>query len=797
MQGFKSRLEDRLRTWSATLAPFAGQLGNNGSVRLRRKLAIGALGLLYVCGVGYLDLGIARGLNFDVFYLAGCVVVGWTAGFLAFLPTAVGSGALLYADRATMDGDFQPAWLPDLDLGIRILAVVAAGLFSSVLGAGTRALQRALQEHSARITKESEQHRETSGLLQEAIELFHQVTENITAVFWVTNATRTKFEYVSPEFEKLWGESCGALYEAPKLWHERIHPDDRARVAMALPDQVRGHYEQEYRVVCADGSVRWVRDRAFPVQDEAGAVYRIVGIAEDITDRKRTQHLLETGRNLAFELSSTGELKYALERLINATGQLEGVDCAAVYLVQPETGQLRLESSRGFSDAFLARASQYAPESAEARLARSRRVLYLRGDEIPRNLEVFWGAQGLRAMLAVPLQHQGAALGMLTLGSFRSPEISEQTRVGMEIIGSQIAGAIARIQAEESLRRSEEHLRFIIQSAPLALLAIDRQGLITFEEGRALEAMGSRSGKNLGRLAQDLYRGFPLAAENIERALAGERFNSLLDFGTSTFECHYAPIGGKDGQLNGSVMVATDITERSRLERQILEISDREQARIGQDVHDGLCQELIGMALTANSLTRSLGSEQRAQLESAHKLCALIDEAITESRRVCRGLYPVRLNTEGLVPALEELARTVGERYKVECAVQTSSRRLRCIQATATHLYRLAQEAINNAVKHSGSPKIEVTVRESAGELELSVRDWGKGMRGAPGRLGGMGLHIMEYRARSIGGVLRVESAETGTVVTCRVPQLAQPAEAPEGIRALDEPTSSVPRWNL
>jgi signal transduction histidine kinase len=208
---------------------------------------------------------------------------------------------------------------------------------------------------------------------------------------------------------------------------------------------------------------------------------------------------------------------------------------------------------------------------------------------------------------------------------------------------------------------------------------------------------------------------------------------------------------------------------RIRLEQQILEISDREQARIGQDIHDGLCQQLIGLAFSANSLQQSLSAQGRPEAAVARKIVHLLDEAITESRSVCRGLYPVRLETEGLVPALEELARTTSERFNLECVCEAESRRLHCNIATATHLYRIAQEAVNNAVKHSGARCISIQLSGPEGAIELKIKDDGHGLPTTAQRHAGMGLHIMDYRARRIGGVLNISGNGNGTVVECRI----------------------------
>jgi two-component system CheB/CheR fusion protein len=226
------------------------------------------------------------------------------------------------------------------------------------------------------------------------------------------------------------------------------------------------------------------------------------------------------------------------------------------------------------------------------------------------------------------------------------------------------------------------------------------------------------------------------------------------------------------------VTVGQDITDRLRLERQILEISDSEQARIGQDIHDGLCQRLISLAFDVNSLGQSLGERQDpSAASSAHTIADLLDETITESRRVARGLYPVRLETEGLVSALKELANTTTERFGIDCSCNASAGEVPCDTASATHLYRIAQEAVSNAVKHSQCGKISIQITDEKGEIQLAVSDDGKGIarNGAsvesPAQGSGMGMYIMEYRARSLGGSLRVlPGGDIGTTVLCRVP---------------------------
>ena len=123
--------------------------------------------------------------------------------------------------------------------------------------------------------------------LQESEGRFRQLVEIIKEVFWLTDLEKTEILYISPGYEAIWGRSCASLYAAPQNWLEAIHTGDRNRVVeAALHKQVNGDYDEEYRIVRPDGSIRWIRDRAFPVKNEAGTVYRLAGIAEDITEQK-------------------------------------------------------------------------------------------------------------------------------------------------------------------------------------------------------------------------------------------------------------------------------------------------------------------------------------------------------------------------------------------------------------------------------------------------------------------------------------------------------------------------------
>jgi PAS domain S-box-containing protein len=123
--------------------------------------------------------------------------------------------------------------------------------------------------------------------LQASEERFRQLAQHIREVFWMSNAEKTEMIYVSPAYEEIWGQTCESLYTSPQNWLEAIHPDDRKRVQETLGKQATGEYDEIFRIVRPDGAIRWIQDRAFPIRDASGKIYRVVGIADDITKRKQ------------------------------------------------------------------------------------------------------------------------------------------------------------------------------------------------------------------------------------------------------------------------------------------------------------------------------------------------------------------------------------------------------------------------------------------------------------------------------------------------------------------------------
>ncbi len=213
-----------------------------------------------------------------------------------------------------------------------------------------------------------------------------------------------------------------------------------------------------------------------------------------------------------------------------------------------------------------------------------------------------------------------------------------------------------------------------------------------------------------------------------------------------------------------------EIAKRRLLEKEILNVSEREQQRIGQDLHDDLGQHLAGTWLLSDTLKKKLVEKGLAEAADAAEISVLLKDALALTRTLARGLHPVAIADGGLFAALSELSARTRQMFRVRCDCQ-SPPNLELDIATATHLYRIAQEAVTNAVKHGGAKKISIEISTNPHSCVLSVKNDGEPLPASPSGEG-MGLRIMRYRADLIGAALELQNNpdNLGTVVVCTLP---------------------------
>ena len=234
-----------------------------------------------------------------------------------------------------------------------------------------------------------------------------------------------------------------------------------------------------------------------------------------------------------------------------------------------------------------------------------------------------------------------------------------------------------------------------------------------------------------------------------------------------------------------ALSIAHDVTERRQLERELIEISERERQRIGYDLHDTLGQQLAGIAFLSKVLAQRLTAHHAAEATQAAQIVAFVNQAIEQARTLAGGLAPVTLETYGLVFALQELAASVEALFHCTCKVSSHHAIHITDHAVAMHLYRIVQEAVNNAIQHGKAQQITITlsVRREGGMI-LMVHDNGVGFPTDVAKRRGMGLRIMHHRARMIGAILEVQrGAHGGTCVICTLdnPALVSVNQMPSG----------------
>jgi PAS domain S-box-containing protein len=399
---------------------------------------------------------------------------------------------------------------------------------------------------------------------------------------------------------------------------------------------------------------------------------------------------------------------------------------------------------------------------------------------------------GLRYAAAFPLRIEGKVAGSFQVHApradfFSTEELRLLTQVTDDIsfVLTAMAEVGARKEAEANLRRSEHNLSIFFNQAPIGLEWLSASGVILRANQVQLNMLGCSSEEYMGRFFTEFCVNPALGLELLERLAARKTVQN--------FRLH---LRGKDGairqvlvdaisfwndnQFQYSSVFSRDITDRVNLEREILSIGEREQQRIAQDLHDGLGQVLVGVGYLTNNLQKDLATKSLPEARQSGRILEVINEAIAQTRSLARGLHPVEPEPNGLMSALEALATHTQKTFRVRCHFSCRQPVLVQDNSAATHLFRIAQEAITNAIKHGKPGRIEISLAKPPGRINLAVKDDGAGLPARQRKPAGIGLRIMRYRAGMIGGTLAIEKAAGGgTIVACTMPTSDEPGLKP------------------
>jgi PAS domain S-box-containing protein len=514
-------------------------------------------------------------------------------------------------------------------------------------------------------------------------------------------------------------------------------------------------------------------------------------VLRDITTRKEIERRLKLQHDVALLLAEAATPTVSVRRILEAVSHAFNWQFGELWTVDPAKNVLRNMSiwpSLGTALRGWAQASTGLTfargEGLPGRAWASRQAAYVA--DLARDCCckrcALGEIAGLHSGFAFPIALRHEVLGVMAFFGCESGKPNDDLLSFLTTLGSQIGQFIERKTTERALRQSEANLATAQQIAHVGSYEIDVSdgwsANWSIETFRIFGLDPASKELSLTELLRRIVHPKDRARvrEAFDRA-ARKSVRSDLEYriirpGGSIRHVHSIaePVLGSQKKVIKLVGTLQDVTDRKRLEMQVRETSEREQRRIGRDLHDNLGQQLTGIELMCESLRNDLMIAAPQLEQQAAQLGRLLCAAITQTRCIAHGLAAFKIETGGLQSALSDLARMTSS-GRFTCGLHCHKSLALKDNETAIHLFRIAQEAVNNAVKHSRGSEVMIDLSHRNGVLRLAVTDNGKGLSTTKRPHQGMGLELMKHRANLIVAELHVESQiGRGVTVTCTVP---------------------------
>ncbi|HUI07519.1 MAG TPA: PAS domain S-box protein [Verrucomicrobiae bacterium] len=591
---------------------------------------------------------------------------------------------------------------------------------------------------NAALVQEVTERQHAEEALRESETRYRTLVEEIPAITYIAALDEASTTlYISPQVEQVLGFTPADYRANPDSWRQHVHPADSERVMAQLRRTQRsgGPFDCEYRMLDHSGNVVWVRDKAVVVRNEAGQPLVLQGVMLDVTERLQAEETMQL-QSTALEAAANGIV------ITDREGRILWINPAFAKL----TG--------------------YKPSEV---IGKNPRVLKS-GQHTKAFYRNLW-----QTVLSGRVWH-GEIINKRKNGSLYTEEM---TITPVCNAAGEITHFIAIKQDITEWKLAEESRRYlaaIVESSEDAIVSAALGGTIASWNAAAQRLYNYAAKEILGRSVFTLVpRNRRAEIREIRKKVqGGERLQHYetvrLKKGGFPVDVSVTASAIKDdsGRVIGISTITRDISERKELERAVVEASSQEQARIGQDLHDGVCQELTGIGFLWKAVERSVAERALPDPATVAEIGRLITKTIREARDLARGLCPAELESNDLGVALKSLGSLMERLFAVSCVVRCQQSVLLADKAATTHLYRIAQEAVSNAIRHGQATRIWIRLVWKKNKLTLRIRDNGKGFSKRQAVKRGIGIRSMRYRANLIGSLLAIESQPgAGTIVTC------------------------------
>jgi PAS domain S-box-containing protein len=579
------------------------------------------------------------------------------------------------------------------------------------------------------------------------------------------------------------------------------------------------------------------------VQREVGFMDLLARQAADYLERKHVESAL-------IKAAQQQAALYGLARRWQKARSLDDVYAAALdaitaalkcdrasILLYDDQQVMRFVAWRGLSARYRKAVEGHSPWKPDTKNPKPTYIADTRVADIAKPLKATMRREGIRAAAFIPLVIEGTLTGKFMM-YYRMPHVFTDAELDLAMtIARQLAQAIQHQKDEEALRESEARMRATVEQATAGVVRCDTIGRITFANGKFCQMLGYTKSELIGKSFTEFTHPEHVN-ENMRRFKQMIRTNKpyeiekryiRADGSILWADVSATAVRGPDGKAQSTVSVIVDISARKEaeaalqrskqflearvrertlelrktnkeleseierrkgLEGEILSVSDREQQRLGQELHDGLCQHLTAVAFMARSIALRLRHHRVIDATDIEKVAELVNKAAVDTRNLSRALHRVDVDAAGFVNALQDLVDR--EIWRTPCRLEVRRSFQINDDAQAAHLYRIAREAVINANKHAHARQVTVTLERLRHGIVLRVIDDGIGFPKDLKPQQGLGYHIMNYRAQLMGGRLEIDSPQTGgTRVSCYVP--VHPPRSNKGPNG-DQPVGARPQ---